>query len=113
MLDLSKQPDDTPYECGAHTPGPWAEFCESGDWWIQQTDAEGNPIGDVICESNDITSANVDLICAAPDLLAALQRYVDSDDCEFGDGDPCPGDIAMPICRWHQARAAIAKARAD
>lgn len=44
-------------------------------------------------------------------LRAALQRYVDSDDCEYADGQPatCPGDPPyVSICHWHQGRAALA-----
>ncbi len=57
-----------------HTPGPWMEYGESGDWWI----AGGNPdIPEehyVICDSLDIKEADVALICAAPELLATLQE---------------------------------------
>lgn len=56
------------------TPGPWAEFAESGEWWIQRCDDDRNPVGDeVICWSNRTKEADVALICAAPDLYAACQ----------------------------------------
>lgn len=59
-----------------HTPGPWCEFAESGDWWIQQADADGSPVGDPICGTTGTDGADVLLICAAPDLLAACEAYV-------------------------------------
>lgn len=33
---------------------PWQEFCESGDWWVNGVDAEGNLIdGAFVCHSDE------------------------------------------------------------
>jgi hypothetical protein len=61
----------------AHTPGPWTEnSCE-----IQAVD--GSPICEMLARPEDTdkyghhhADANSRLICAAPDLLAALERIV-------------------------------------
>lgn len=61
-------------------PSPlWGEFCESGDWWIQQQDDEGGPIGEVICNSNaeDMSQEVADFIVAAPADIAALLNEVE------------------------------------
>lgn len=60
----------------AFTPGPWQEACESGDWFIAAFVDEPQDIK-VVCDSNNISEANVRLICAAPDLLAELAEIVD------------------------------------
>lgn len=55
-----------------HTPGPWSEFAESGDYWIAQVVEDGMP-GKVVCDdSAGISGGDTNLICAAPELLAAL-----------------------------------------
>jgi hypothetical protein len=65
----------------AATPAPWQEFAESGDWWIQQADADGGPIleGGWVCNSNNdiwAKQADINLTTAArnalPDLLSAV-----------------------------------------
>lgn len=64
----------------AAVPTPlWGEFCESGDWWIQQKDDEGSPVGAVICNSNpeDMTQEVADFIVAAPADIAALLNEVE------------------------------------
>lgn len=67
----------TTSKAAAHTPGPWVECAESGDWWIQNV-VENNPEAEVIiCGTNDMDAADVALICAAPDLLAACQCVMD------------------------------------
>jgi hypothetical protein len=64
--------DGTPWKPEPHTPGPWQEFAESGDYWIAQVIDDGMP-GVSICASDDISGGDVDLICAAPDLLLACE----------------------------------------
>jgi hypothetical protein len=56
--------------------GPWSDFCESGDWWIQQCSADGDPIGATICDANDMSTSNMNLIAHAPADLAALIEEV-------------------------------------
>lgn len=59
---------------------PWGEFCESGDWWIQQKDDDGSPDGESICSSGleDMTCAVATFIEHAPqdikDLIAEVER---------------------------------------
>lgn len=45
---------------------------------------------------------------ASAELRAALERYTNADDCEYGAGPPCPGDVGVPQCMYCQARAALA-----
>lgn len=63
----------------AATPGPWGEFAESGDWWVEHSDADGNPTGGFVCKSdtagNDATwekQEDIDLMIAAVNALPAL-----------------------------------------
>ena len=58
---------------------PWGEFCESGDWWIQQCDAEWSPIGESICNSGteDMTCAVATFIEHAPTDMQALIAEVE------------------------------------
>jgi hypothetical protein len=80
---------------------PWGEFCESGDWWIQQQDAEGEPIGETICDSGiDAMKQEIaDFIADSPGDIHALIGEVErlrtalSDliwGCENGDMRPSP-----------------------
>ncbi len=50
-----------------HTPGEWRVACESGDWFVTDNDYNQLPA----------IEANANLIAAAPDLLAALERQLD------------------------------------
>lgn len=58
---------------------PWQEFCESGDWWIQQVGPEGDPKGAFICSSGtESMSAQVaDLVEHAPADIQFLLSEVD------------------------------------
>jgi hypothetical protein len=82
-----------------HTPGPWVV---EGDW-VTDVATDGN-----ICEVSMPSSedeaeqaANAHLIAAAPDLLAALRRFMDYGDVFQWSGKQSP---------YSQALAAIAKA---
>lgn len=59
------------------TPGPWSEFCESGDWWIGQQDAKGGPTGLTVCDADTMSVDDMLFIVAArtnvPRLVADLQ----------------------------------------
>ena len=90
---------------GKHTPGPWTEnACE-----VQAPD--GSPICETLARPEDrdkwrpvnggVADANSRLICAAPDLLAALESLHDA--CEYWE------DQEDPVLK--SAREAIAKAR--
>lgn len=67
-----------------HTPGPWSIHSESGSRFICSPTSSGMP---VIAELRDKSiglyyakqtqDANARLIAAAPDLLAALKRFVE------------------------------------
>lgn len=54
----------------AATPGPWGEFAESGDWWVEGAEGIG------VCESNEAWNhqADIDLMIAARNALPALLR---------------------------------------
>lgn len=63
----------------AATPTPWSDFCESGDWWIQQADpVDGDPIGAVICDANDMGEGDMLFIAHArqdvDDLIQEVER---------------------------------------
>lgn len=74
-LDFSNEASEH-YKPALPTPGPWSEFCESGDWWIARTDKDGSPL-EAVCYSDDISEADTNLICAAPDLLASCQGILE------------------------------------
>jgi hypothetical protein len=94
-----------------HTPGPW----QLTGWYIRPKCYEGIPTPDswpAICSvrpwgkdrwpylHEEETRANIQLIAAAPDLLAALKEIIEHP-AAFSDG-------ANRL--WSQATAAIAKA---
>ena len=97
-----------------HTPGPWHYI--SGAVYARPADAEDSTMtaiamrcsqkrGDIAEQfSPTEKDANMRLIAAAPDLLAALQWIVDHGDTGEG-GRPAFHDMRA------RARAAIAKAR--
>lgn len=90
-----------------HTPGPWLAI-------VTETTGNGNPaIWDIACKNGGIIAesighnqADARLIAAAPDLLSALNRFVDCMT-ENENGEKLYAD-------WLSiARAAIAKAEGD
>jgi hypothetical protein len=111
------------------TPGPWH---------VQPSDHPGGllikPIlGQVVAQCDEVPEmeANAKLIAASPDLLAALKRYVDDHDHYVDNNDghspeddqpdagciectlgTTPNHLNTGLCRYHQAKAAIAKAGA-
>lgn len=117
-----------------HTPGPWLKMRANGPAprWTVEAPASGVRIavdyGDGPAGQSE---ANMTLIAAAPDLLAALERLVKSDlevcTCRpWGHGGPVGGGGSRsPItkqwmagahaddCPHEAARAAIAKARGE
>lgn len=72
MIDLTPQDSETWATPLPHTPTPWSEFAENGDWWIQGKDAEGNPIGHPVCDANDMSTADMLFIIQAVNNLDAL-----------------------------------------
>lgn len=105
-----------------HTPTPWSEFAESGDWWIQQCDADGNPIGGtVVSNANDMSSADMLFIVRAVNahdaMLNAIARYLElHSNCDYTEGFPavCPGVAqAGGQCHWCELNAARKMARGE
>lgn len=111
-----------------HTPGPWAVVIDKqgGDWkYNVRTSAPHNPAGGLgkhIASVNPLMQSrgenNAALIAAAPDLLAACERFIDELGDKFAhiDGEcTCSAAGSDPDCRRHGAvdfmRAAISKAR--
>lgn len=89
----------------AHTAGPWAL---DGDLNAMNLDViyGSGRIAMMECENDELSdaevTANARLICAAPDLLEALQWAIETADTEQYEAD------------WYAAaRAAIAKAKGD
>lgn len=60
----------------AATPGPWQEFAESGDWWIEQSDGAYNGTGVLVGGSPNWEQRDLDLALAARNALPALLRVV-------------------------------------
>ena len=54
--DLAARMAEIRARVAAATPGPWQEFCESGDWWVEQTDGAYNGTGRTVGESPDLWS---------------------------------------------------------
>ncbi len=106
-----------------HTPGPWLIGEQNGHCGvsIDETSEDGARVATVYLgivtsaarwgeehfafPENAEAMANARLIAAAPDMLAALQTFVDL----FGREDAYQGDPAGLAC-VRSARAAIAKA---
>jgi hypothetical protein len=63
-------------------------------------------------DGGDVDAANAHLIEAAPDLLAVVERYVDSQDPCITGGESNPMTCECVACgTTREGRAAIAKAR--
>jgi hypothetical protein len=85
-----------------HTPGPW-EVGQYGNSFIVTAKANSYDVAVVRNIGNEDNEANARLIAAAPELLAALQRYM----------EVCPADEDTTAAfqeAANNARAAIAKA---
>lgn len=106
----------------AHTPGTWAATFRGDDGWCVMSPAEpdtgqggtGLPISWVIAYAANVSpstpdstvEANARLMAAAPDLLEALEGFLDW--YNYGEGHDVPQRLVAPST---EARAAIAKAR--
>ncbi len=109
MLDMTKQ-DGIPWVASPHTPTPWSEFAESGDWWIQQCDAEGNPIGEtVVSNANDMSAADMFFILQACNSFDALVAAC-KEELEVYDGMDVATLRDSTLARIERLRAALAKA---
>lgn len=113
----------------AATPGPWSEFCESGDWWVSQKDEFDGPHAWVFNSNTDFWNKqeDVDLTVAARNALPALVaevrrlRAVSQEllrACESWDEGFVDGERFTPdqLLRWMNtnrriAREAIAKSK--
>lgn len=96
-----------------HTPGPWTVDCidDTGSlagwaYLVREVEAmyeKANASDDdaLMDAANEQNAANVHLIAAAPDLLAALEAI-------SHDGEAC---AAMNVAAWELMDAAILKAR--
>ena len=94
-----------------HSITPWKLVRAHSTEYIREiNDAQGELIAQVCAFDDEVieTVANARLIAAAPDLLEALQYFIDAlaDDCEI---DMCRITNEMET----RARAAIAKATGD
>ena len=82
MIDLTPQSSEAGDMPEPHTPTPWSEFAESGDWWIQQCDADGSPVGEtVVSNANDMSAADMLFIvraCNAHDALVSTLKAVEA-----------------------------------
>ena len=122
----------------AATPGRWSEFCESGDWWIAQSDTDGSP-GDSIADANDMSADDMIFVINARNEMPALITTVRhererADEAErllkaLSDHDPitfsddgwkhwcsiCDADLPVDdvdhrnTCPWRQAREYLAQ----
>jgi len=107
-----------------HTPGPWEASSvyldnEPNRYYVHQAGWGGRNVADcglAVGGEWDVNEANARLIASAPDLLKALQSFVDDVEAAY----PHPEDLAEDSqhdCGWpdlfdtyQHARAAIAKA---
>ena len=90
-----------------HTPGPWSRNIRAGGKY-PVVFAGRNQHAATVCQQRDgaETEANIDLIAAAPDMLAALCALLAAIDCG---GHEEVVDASNPLC-VKSARAAIATA---
>lgn len=89
-----------------HTPGPWTADPE-GEVSVSVQGADGTVVCDVHGGVND--NDNVDLITAAPDLLAALEAFLRAP--SIGSSGPGSVSIEVQTFNLNAARAAIARAK--
>lgn len=102
----------------SHTPGPWAAERTLDVGWTVDSVPLRQGYGRVVVADVDSTvddeetAANARLICAAPDLLATIEAFLEADkDREFAD----TVDLDEYAMEWANAlnalKAAVAKAR--
>lgn len=97
----------------AATPGPWSEFCESGDWWVARKDAEGGPL-ESVCDSNTNIWADqddIELMIAARNALPALLRVAEAAREVCNDYAPTEGPQTPAFALLRAALAALEAAR--
>lgn len=104
-----------------HTQGPWIQDpCEPHIIIPDSTDSEiGGMIAEVCGDNEEQWQANCNLIAAAPDLLAALEAFVEDVRVAYiGEQEPEMVDHSALMHEWpdlvrsfHIARAAIARAK--
>jgi hypothetical protein len=106
----------------AHTPGPWGIVREDDGRFIDIVDVNGDGILSTLRNRNAESAANIHLLAAAPDLLAALKnvlvREVDGMIYLAVDAHPygfwsvqVPPGMEKIVRLWQQERdSAIAKA---
>lgn len=98
----------------AHTPGPWFRNIRANGKYPVVFAGRNQHVA-TVCQQKDSaeTEANIDLIAAAPDLLAALHEIADIDTCLHGLPDKAADrciEYAKAMLRIGDcARAAIAK----
>jgi hypothetical protein len=87
----------------AHTPGPWERNIKPATKYSTVWSGRNTHVAHVTSNglSPEEVEANISLVAAAPDLLAALVGLVE----EWDDG------LDDPF--WNAARAAIARAKGD
>ena len=98
-----------------HTPGPWSArrrrgqaFAAVSEWRVSQTsEGEDGLLSVARGVSNEATAR---LIAAAPDMLAALQQFVDAFDKELVPQRP---HLSAMLLAKLNAKAVIAKATCD
>jgi hypothetical protein len=86
----------------SHTPGPWKdEITEEGELLVRMDKRHSVYIGDIEDTCREC-HANARLVAAAPELLEALQAFVDYHATDYED-----------IPEMEQARRIIAKAKGE
>ena len=94
-----------------HTPGPWTAIVKlnNGHWRVvKRWYGKPEPVAAIRSSSTvGRESANAALIAAAPDLLAALQMFLE----QYGSDGTDPDRESRPEIK--AARAAIRKARGE
>lgn len=93
-----------------HTPGPWHRNIRAGGKYTTVFAGRNQHVASVHQQKDpDEVEANIDLIAAAPDLLAALQDALDN--CIWRADCPTPISSEEAQRLYDKARAAIAKAK--
>ena len=95
----------------SHTPGPWDRNIKPASKYPIIFAGRNTHVAQVITRGipDDQAEGNADLIAAAPDMLAALDAFVQWHADHFEDFTP--HDNAQLLCLANDASAAIALAR--
>lgn len=61
------------------TPGPWSEFAETGEWWIETLAEDGGPAGSIVGSTDDWRGEDMLFAVAAANAVRAVRGVLEGE----------------------------------